>query len=325
MMHKQRLLWQFIERQLTLAEPVVLLYVLESIGSSPGRQGFGMAVTASGNMCGSIGGGMMEHKLVEVAKHHLATGTTTQAYYQQIHDKAAAKNQSGMICSGEQSVYMYRLQPCDLITVSQIVTTLQQHKHGRLTITPKGIAFDATSMPQPQYSFEFDSEDNFVFTEKIGHQNKVFIVGGGHCALAFSELMHKLGFYVQVIEERPHLNTLQQNHFAHEIAIVNQYSEIGLLIPDGSNHYVVLMTFGYRTDAVALQAVSHKQLAYLGMLGSKNKIMRLLNELEADGLIGNVRNYLRAPIGLPIYSQTPEEIAVSIAAEIILVKNKQPN
>lgn len=78
----------------------MLLYVLESNGSSPGRQGFSMAVTAKGEMEGSIGGGIMEHKFVEMAKDKLMRDENELSVRKQIHNKQAAKNQSGMICSG---------------------------------------------------------------------------------------------------------------------------------------------------------------------------------------------------------------------------------
>src|SRR5688500_2407862 len=104
--------WKLIAKSLDQRIPVTLLYVLESSGSSPGRQGFFMAVNANGEMEGSIGGGIMEHKFVELAKEKLKNkelnieqGTRISergSIKKQIHDKSVATNQSGMICSGEQ-------------------------------------------------------------------------------------------------------------------------------------------------------------------------------------------------------------------------------
>src|ERR1043165_9505797 len=108
-MQKQLQVWNLINKSLGKNIPVMLLYVLESKGSSPGRQGFFMAVNAKGEMQGSIGGGIMEHKFVELAKEKLGntereTGNFDQArpgtLRKQHHDKSAAKDQSGMICSG---------------------------------------------------------------------------------------------------------------------------------------------------------------------------------------------------------------------------------
>src|SRR5678809_430476 len=89
--------WRQISKCLAENIPVMLLYVLESKGSSPGRQGFFMAVNAKGEMEGSIGGGMMEHKFVEMAKEKLGAQNSQYGVRKQVHDKTAVKDQSGMI------------------------------------------------------------------------------------------------------------------------------------------------------------------------------------------------------------------------------------
>jgi xanthine dehydrogenase accessory factor len=85
--------------------------------------------------------------------------------------------------------------------------------------------------------------------------------------------------------------------------------------------YVVVMTVGYRTDAVVLRQILAKNVRYLGVLGSAAKMKTLLNDLENEGFHNAILRGIRTPIGLNIHSKTPEEIAVSIAAEIIGVKN----
>ena len=87
----------------------MLLTVVESSGSSPGRQGFKMAVAADGTLCGSIGGGIMEVKLVELAKDRLDRGVCEAMLKKQVHRKSAPQHQSGMICSGEQTVLFFGL------------------------------------------------------------------------------------------------------------------------------------------------------------------------------------------------------------------------
>ena len=85
-MIKDLKLWQFIKEQLEQKQPVVLLCVMESKGSSPGRQGFKMAVTEK-DMCGSVGGGIMEHKFVELAREMLKRHELDTLLKQQIHSK----------------------------------------------------------------------------------------------------------------------------------------------------------------------------------------------------------------------------------------------
>jgi len=124
-MNKNLVTWQLIHKSLQSSIPVMLLYVLESKGSSPGRQGFFMAVNAKGEMAGSIGGGIMEHKFVEMAKEQLEKQEDISTLRKQLHDKKAAKNQSGMICSGEQTVWIYRLKEKEQPAIQNIIDSLQ--------------------------------------------------------------------------------------------------------------------------------------------------------------------------------------------------------
>ena len=85
---------------------------------------------------------------------------------------------------------------------------------------------------------------------------------------------------------------------------------------------MVIMTFGYRSDDIALRALLKKQFKYIGMLGSRNKIEKMLKEYRSENIDESLLKQVHAPIGLQIKSQTTDEIAISIAAEIIAVKNK---
>ena len=302
--------------------PTMLLYVLESNGSSPGRQGFFMAVNAEGKMQGSIGGGIMEHKFVELAKEMLGAGGFVQKadIRKQVHDKSATKNQSGMICSGEQTILLYPVKQQDLAIIQNIVACLEQHKNATLELSPTGISFSA-SIPMADFSFAQQSENDWLYQEKIGYKNHLYIIGAGHCALAFAELMSKLDFYIHLYDNRDELNTFQQNNFVHEKKLITDYSELKALIPSDNSHYVVVMTFGYRTDTIAIKALLHKQFKYMGVLGSSKKMEKLFSDFKEEGIDENKLNHIYTPIGLQIKSETPEEIAVSIAAEIISIKN----
>lgn len=323
-MNKHLSVWKLIAESLHQNIPVMLLYVLESKGSSPGRQGFFMMVNANSEMAGSIGGGIMEHKFVEMAKESLqGTGNKAQetSLRKQIHDKSAAKNQSGMICSGEQTILLYQVQKKDEEQVQRIISSLKRNANGTLRLFPTGMEF-SESVPGKDFNFSMRSEQDWEYIEKTGYKNQLFVIGGGHCALAFSKLMCEMDFYIRVYDERKNLKTILENHSAHEKHFINNYSELSNLIPEGSGHYVVIMTFGYRTDDIALRAVLGKQFRYLGLLGSKSKIEKMFDDYRKEGIGETSLQHIHTPIGLPIKSQTPEEIAVSIAAEIIKVKNK---
>lgn len=302
----------------------MLLYVLESKGSSPGRQGFFMAVNARGQMEGSIGGGIMEHKFVEMAKEKLGElgySLSGGRIKRQVHDKEATTNQSGMICSGEQTIFLYPVREKDKHAISQLVKSLEQNKNGSLRLSPQGISF-SSDIPRKDFDLKMQSEDTWEYVEKTGYKNQLFIIGGGHCALAFSRLMRQMDFYITLFEEREGLNTLVQNEFAHEIMVIDDYSALANLIAPGPNQYVVVMTFGYRTDDVAIRGLIGKHFRYFGVLGSKKKIEKMFDGYRAEGISGGLLEKIHAPVGIHISSQTPEEIAISIAAEIIAEKNK---
>ena len=318
-MNKQLSIWKMIIQSLQQNMAVMLLYVLESKGSSPGRQGFFLAVNTKEEMKGSIGGGIMEHKFVEMAKEKLRVGSYESGVKRQVHDKSAA-NQSGMICSGEQTILLYRVKKEDADTVEQIIISLEQNRNGTLMLSPAGIQFENT-IPAKNFDYTFESEENWLYKEKTGYKNKLFIIGGGHCALAFSKLMCGMDFYITLYEEREGLNTVVQNGFAHEINIVDDYTALSNLIPAGPGQYVVIMTFGYRSDDIALRALLNKPFNYLGVLGSKTKMEKLFTEYRKEEIKEELLQRIHTPIGLDINSQTPEEIAVSIAAEIIRVIN----
>jgi xanthine dehydrogenase accessory factor len=319
-MNKQLLVWNFIADSLKQNVPVMLLYVLESKGSSPGRQGFFMAVNANGEMEGSIGGGIMEHKFVEMAKERLRVRSSESGVRKQFHDKSATKDQSGMICSGEQTILLLPVQSKYADLIRQIISSLEKNKNGTLTLLPAGISFDV-NIPAEDFEFIFKSEDDWLYKEKTGYKNQLTIIGGGHCGLAFSKLIRDMDFYIRIYDDRENLKTMQANEWAHEKQLVSNYSELKEMISPGNSHYVVIMTFGYRTDDIALRALLGKEFKYLGLLGSKSKIEKMFDDYRKEGIDSTFLEKIHTPIGIAIKSQTPEEIAISIAAEIISIKN----
>jgi xanthine dehydrogenase accessory factor len=324
-MKKQLAVWQLIQSSLVNYTPVMLLYVLQSAGSSPGRQGFFMAVNKNGGMMGSIGGGIMEHKFVEMAREALNTSSISRSSFikKQVHDKLAKKDQSGMICSGEQINYFYLVQQKDLPAIEKIMHCIREQQHGILSLSPAGLSFsEGQGNAEQATQFHLSSEEDWMYEEQLGFRNKLFIIGGGHCALALSRLMSTMSFYIYLYDTREGLHTINENHFAHEKHILKDYRELNEHIPPGKNHFVVVMTVGYRTDMIAVSALAVKQFGYFGLLGSKTKVSKLMDELEKNGISKDALARMHAPIGIPINSQTPEEIAISIAAEIIREKNR---
>ena len=310
--------WEFLHDKLSANIPVMLLYVLESEGSSPGRKGFKMVVSADGDLCGTIGGGIMEHKLVEKAKSLLHENDKEISIVKQYHDKVHDKNQSGMICSGSQLNAFVPLSPePDKMKIEEIVKASQQSLKKTIQLSPAGIKLINGSVQGLIYK----TETNWIYTEPLNQTPVIHIIGGGHVGLALSELMHFLGFYIKLYDDRAGLNTIDQNSFADEKHTID-YNSIGETINADENDFVVIMTIGYRTDKIVLKQLLAKNLFYLGVLGSGRKMESLFKELEEEGVDKNRLSKVFAPIGLNIFSKTAKEIAISIAAEIIQEKNK---
>lgn len=321
-MKKQLAIWNLISKSLKEKIPVMLLYVVESYGSSPGRQGFFMAVNAGGVLEGSVGGGVMEHKFVEMAKQRLKHYSKEALVKKQVHDKNAGINKSGMICSGEQTILLYIVQKKDAVAIKEITKSIKNNKIGLLKISPSALEFSRGVHIPENVSYKFITSEEWYYTENVGYKNHLYIVGGGHCALALSKLMATLNFYIHLFDDRVHLNTVQENKVAHEKKYLKDYTTLAKHIPSGQNNYVVIMTFGYRTDDEALRSVFNKSFKYLGILGSSKKMEKMFDQYKTEGFDENILKKIHAPVGLRIKSRTPEEIAVSIAAEIIKVKNQ---
>ena len=296
----------------------MLLVVAESHGSSPGRAGYKMAVAANGELTGSIGGGVMEVSLVELAKSKVQ-GPKSKVI-EQVH-RRDAESASGMICSGRQTVIVTQVSSAYLETVVAIIDSIEQGRVLIFEISNLGCQITESKSDKSRHHFSQSSETKFVYQETIGLKEKLLIIGGGHCALALSELMSKLDFQISIFDDRPELNTIAKNEFANSITIIDRYENIGEHLAQGEDVYVVVMTLGYKWDALVIKQLIDHKFKYFGVLGSKAKMAMLMKQLRDEGIDAAKLDRIRTPIGIAINSRKPEEIAISIAAEIIQVKN----
>ena len=316
--------WHFIEQQMEEGNPVMLLYVLDSQGTTPGKQGYCMAVAYEGSasplgMEGTIGGGMIEHDCVEEARKKLQSGDKNPGIKKFTHRSGRITNGKSKP-SGELLIFLYPLQEKDRDVIRTIIQSLQSNQNGTLILTASGISF-RESAPAKDFEFVMNSDTQWKYMEKTGYKSRLYIIGGGHCSLALSRLMTGMDFYIRIYDDRSQLKSMLINDAAHEKHVVSGYEEISSLIESGDDHYVVIMTMSSEKDEVALRALDGKKFRYVGMLGSRSKVQSLMKEYKREGLNYEWLSQVHAPIGLSIKSHSPEEIAVSIAAEIIQVKN----
>lgn len=308
--------WTFLGQKQRIDIPVLLLLVLESEGSSPGRQGFKMAVAADGDISGTIGGGIMEHKLVEKARIMLSQESPDILLMRQHHDKQHAKDQSGMICSGSQLIAFIPIVKDLLPTIVQIEKSTRPQ-----WLCVHAYGFEVFSEAPAQVPGYGQIHGAWQYVERLQHQPVVHIFGAGHVGLALSEVLCRLGFYVHIYDDREGLNTFEQNCFAQEKHLI-AYEQVAETLQSTSDDYAVIMTIGYRQDKLVFRQLLSRPWFYLGMMGSDHKWKTLRAELAQEGMAEEDWKHVFAPIGVPIFSKTAQEIAISIAAEMIREKNK---
>ena len=158
-----------------------------------------------------------------------------------------------------------------------------------------------------------------IYMEVIGREDELVIFGAGHVGKAIAQLGSFVGFRVTVWDEREEFANADNIPCARTISCpIEAIYENGICLHDRS--YVVIVTRGHLLDAEAVAVTDKKPGAYYGMIGSRSKIAALRKSLLERGVTEEHINRLYQPIGLPIKAETPEEIAVSVIAEIIAVK-----
>jgi xanthine dehydrogenase accessory factor len=262
----------------------------------------------------------MEHKFVEMARARLLAGNHLCTLHRQVHNKTETDNQSGMICSGEQTNIIYAVKPADLEIIETLLNIISNNRECLLGISPAGIKI-MEKIEETGEGLNLENSETWLYIERITHRNRLLIIGGGHCSLALSRQMKLLNFTVLLYEDRSQLPTLIANEYVDEKIVVESYSDLEHVISSDANTYLVVMTVGYRTDDLALRALKDKSFKYIGVLGSRKKIETMINQYRTDNFSEKWISSIHAPAGVTINSHTPEEIAVSIAAEIIRTKN----
>lgn len=313
-------IWQFLHESLRRQEGVALLLVVASKGSSPGAVGAKMAVAADGAVLGTIGGGSVELELGQLAREQLADDADGPAVllFRRFHDDQHDES-SGHLCGGVQQVVLWHCRPADLSMLQTLRDRAMAGQPVVLRLTADGARTDDWKQQSVYPDFDYRDREHWCYRELVGLYKQAYIVGGGHVSLALSRLLSQLDYRVAVFDQRDGLATMNENGYAREKIVVN-YRQIDRYIPEGETSYVFVMTHSHETDRLVIARLAGKKFRYLGLMGSQRKITVLKNKL-ADTIGSGTWDDIHAPLGLPINSRTPMEIAVSIAAELIQFDN----
>lgn len=301
--------WEALATALEAGRPVALAVVVGSRGSSPGRAGAVMVVDGSGLVAGTVGGGAAEARVLAPVVEGLRRGELAAGVVQLTH-RPGSETASGMICGGEQQVAFAAVDAEHLDDVRTVAAAVAAGDRIAWTVGAGGWALGEAA-PSAEWSHTIVS----------GPSHEVWVVGGGHVGLALSRVLVPLDFRVVVVEERPGITTFEANTWAHR-RVTLPYGALAEVVPAGERTYVAVMTAGAASDAVALDALWDHPVGYLGILGSRAKVARLL---RGRGGPTDLPPHVRAPMGLPIGSHTPAEIAVSVAAELVAVRGTSPD
>ncbi len=164
-------------------------------------------------------------------------------------------------------------------------------------------------------------ENNSILVEPFLPKPRLIIFGGGHVSKPLSEFAARVGFSVTIVDDRPFFANTGRFPEA-ELVICESFEKSFDLINLRKSDFVVIVTRGHRYDALVLSKVLNHTLNYIGMIGSNRKVKGMKEELLNQGFSKEILDSICAPIGVEINSITPEEIGISIVAQLISYKNK---
>ncbi|MBD2188027.1 XdhC family protein [Pseudanabaena mucicola] len=311
--------WKTLLDHLEHNHPVFLAMVAAHSQGSPGVTGAKLGIVATGEIFGTIGGGVMEHNIIEYGRQMLAQGEFVPRLQTLHHRLAGEGEKSGMICAGSQTNLYYLCRPDrDRKTLAKVLHLRAADVSAYLYITSLGMAIieEPMDLSQPKIKL-YQGDDHWQYREQLRNCDRIAIIGGGHCSLALSQVMAQLDYEVFVFDTRAQVTTLNHNNYVRSIQIMQDYQDVGAAIDLPEMTAVVVMTTDFASDIRALLGVLSFPFPFIGVMGSRAKIATIFAQLQQAGISPSALSKLYAPVGLPIHSHTPAEIAISIAAQVL--------
>ena len=323
-------------------EDLVLCTIIASSGSTPRGSGAKMAVFADGSTQGTVGGGAVEYESIRLANRALQEKTTFT------HGFNLSPNQTadiGMICGGQVVVYIQFFSGADEATIrlfSAITDLFQQRKNTWLVTQISEGCARQMGVYSREDGLRFMDEDTHArdilplvrpramlqrgdpgyYVEPLTTAGFVYVFGGGHVAQELVPVLARVGFAPVIFEDRP--DFARKDLFPEAAnTIVGSFSNISASVAITPDDSVVIMTRGHQADFEVLRQALLTRANYVGVIGSRSKIATTNKRLLEAGIPEAELMRIHAPIGLPILAETPAEIAISIAAELILHRAKQ--
>jgi xanthine dehydrogenase accessory factor len=282
--------------------PVALCAIVATRGSTPQPRGTLVCVDHAAQMTGTLGGGCVEADVRRQAHQCLANKVGRFVTFALDHDFGY---DDGMLCGGQMDVAVTVYSPTN--DIGAVVNALHQLDRGSPAEIPLRIA---------------GNTGNVEYCIRIAATPKLVIVGGGHIGRILAQMSVPLGFGVTVLDDRQQF--ANPNRFPPPITpVAGDIAGVLKEWPIDGNTYIVIVTRGHKHDEAALRSVIGSPARYIGMIGSRRKIRVIFDDLKYDGARDAQVARVHAPIGLKIGAVTAEEIALSIAAELVSVRRAE--
>ncbi len=309
---------------------LVLVSIVENAGSTPRGAGAKMLVLEDGQSLGTIGGGAIEFEAQKTAKEVLETKQNCMRTFHLSQQDVA---QLGMICGGQATVYLQYLNPENSFAIQAYQKALhcldEREEFVLLTNIESGKVWvlqpNDTSQTPVSYADIVEPcthlYDNGQYVADPFHaRSRALIFGMGHVGAELVPVLQHLDFYTVAMDDRPEFLTREHLPAADERKMVDFSRAL-----DGfeltAHDYIVILTRGHMHDYSVLRLAVHTKAGYIGVIGSRTKVALSLQKLREESVLEEDIARIHAPIGVPLGGRTPQEIAISIAAEMIRVRS----
>ncbi len=311
--------------------------IVNRSGSAPRDTGTRMLIKKNAQIIGTIGGGILEAKVQRLAAEVLETRATM------IHQFTLSTEDTsnmGMICGGNVRVMIQHMDASSpyLLRLFQAVSQVYQTRQKAWLVTPISqstganqvmIAADdqiiapdtdiawANVIPKPFRPEIIDYHGNEYLVEPLNNDGAVYIFGAGHISQKLAPLTHQVGFHTVVLDDRKAFANRQLFPSADDIRVLDAFESVMALLPIDQDSYLVIVTRGHSHDKTILRQALKTPAGYIGMIGSRRKRNDIYAALKIEGFSDDDFKRIFSPIGLNIGAETPEEIALSIVAELV--------
>ena len=328
-----------MENRLERGEALVLVTVTASSGATPRGAGARMLVSKDGRLCGTIGGGAVEYRSELIALQVLAKQVSGQ------QDFSLTRNDVqnlGMICGGDVNVFFHYIPEGDPQTLELVRKALELFETGEAfwllsdisnggvlslytkkngTLGPAVPGWLLSKLPRQPKLLQQGGESWCV--EQINGSGRVYIFGCGHVSQELEPVLTHVGFRCVVMDDREEFAKRELFPTAEEVKLID-FTKIAESVTIGEEDYVCVMTRGHAFDTVIQAQVLKQKPAYVGVIGSRKKAAGVRQILKEEyGLSEEELNIVTTPIGMEIDAETPAEIAVSIAGQMIQVRARR--